>query len=64
MDKKRIIKLYNIIWVDADYNIYERKIEASSKNVAIIDFFKFIFEEIADFNFEDIINFEVKTIYK
>lgn len=64
MDKKRKIESYNIIWVDADYNIYEKKIEASSRNVAIIDFFKFIFEEIVDFNFEDIINFEVKTIYK
>ena len=64
MDKKRKIESYNIIWVDADYNIYEKKIEASSRNVAIINFFKFIFEEIVDFNFEDIINFEVKTIYK
>ena len=64
MDKKRKIESCNIIWVDADYNIYEKKIEASSRNVAIINFFKFIFEEIVDFNFEDIINFEVKTIYK
>lgn len=64
MDKKRKIESYNIIWVDSDYNIYEKKIEASSRNVAIIEFFKFIFEEIVDFNFEDIINFEVKTIYK